>query len=33
MTNTDKGVEKRNPSIQLMGMQTGAPTIENSMEQ
>ena len=30
--NAGEGVEKRNPSTQLMGMQIGTATVENSME-
>ena len=31
-TSAGKGVEKGNPSALLVGMQTGAATVENSME-
>ena len=31
-TIANKGVEKRNPSALLVGMQTGAATVENSMQ-
>ena len=32
ITNAAEGVEKRKPPTWLMGMQTGAATMENSME-